>query len=127
MDLEPHRVIVTGGGLNVGHPRRIDITSLPGTSYFELWSSGTVPSLPHRNADPAATRGPLRPRGYGNVFRIVRLPPAEDLGSLEEDPEHVRRVVTEYEEAFDVTIDDPKDHSSDTVTYSVVVSGRAVC
>jgi len=126
MELKPRRIVIADGRTTVSRPRRVDIATQPGTSYFELWSATDVPRLPHDGSDPAAARGPLRPLRGGNVFRIARLPPVNELGSVEDDPDQVERIVGEYESAFDVTIEDPEDHASDAVIYTVVLAGEAV-
>ena len=98
MELKPRRIVIADGRTTVSRPRRVDIATQPGTSYFELWSATDVPRLPHDGSDPAAARGPLRPLRGGNVFRIARLPPVNELGSVEDD----------------------------AVIYSVVLAGEAV-
>lgn len=107
-------------------PRELALKHTPGFVSAPIWTTVDVPSLPHNGRDPMAENGTLLQAAGGSTFIVVTFPPDAVMMSPDfrpdlAGPEHLT-AAPGIAETFE--IDNPGMHTTPTVDYGVVLSGR---
>ncbi|ASY66827.1 hypothetical protein SJ05684_b58450 (plasmid) [Sinorhizobium sojae CCBAU 05684] len=115
-------VVVSDGA----SPREVALKHTPGFVSAPIWSISGVPSLPHDGRDPMASEGTLLQPAGGSTFLVVTFPPDAVMTSPDfrpelAGPEHFA-AAPGIAETFEM--DNPGMHTTPTLDYGVVVSGR---
>ena len=113
-----------------GQPPTVrELPHIPGTFFYELWSTDATPALIDNGADPTLGALKLPPPANGSRARIVDIPP--------DTPEFLARGAKKMHEVF-TSIGDagastvtaasphPLMHRTETVDYGVVLEGEIV-
>ncbi len=125
----PRRVVTGHDGagkavfkLNGPPPRQVTLETAGGIRFLELWATDTLPTLPVPEQDATLETVSLTPGLQGTRFRLVELPP---LGEGELNPAAFLAEIQEKAPGdWNLEADNPGMHTTDTVDYGVVVSGR---
>jgi len=106
-------------------PRVIHTKTLPGLAVAEMWATEESPELPVRHGDLTLKIKSLLPDVGATRFRVVCFPPPQPKGT-KIDPEAFRKEYTSLAPGLGDTMekDDLAMHTTDTVDYGVVISGR---
>jgi mannose-6-phosphate isomerase-like protein (cupin superfamily) len=104
----------------------ITLSALPGLEFHRLWGADEIPALP--SAEDFRAGLPYFPRAPGFRFGLFTVPP--DSTPPPEDID-VASVLSEMETklpglAAHRELDNPGMHTTDTVDYEYIVSGRVV-
>ncbi|MGV1045929.1 cupin domain-containing protein [Limnohabitans sp.] len=124
-DARGKAVVTTHGPL----PTVVELLSVPGTVFHEIWSTSGAPCLVSNGEDP--TRGPLTlpPPHAGTRIRFVDIPP-ETSNHLAPGTEKLRQAFAEIGDAAASTAktDSPHPlmHRTETLDYGVVIDGEVV-
>lgn len=135
MSLQPIRRIVTGhdgdgkavivedGGL----PTVVQLDSIPGTVFHEVWSTEGAPAPVDNGADPSTGPLTLRPPRLGTRIRFVDIPPdTEDF--LRRDPEQMRAAFGQLGDVHASTVQPdsphPLMHRTESIDYGIVITGE---
>jgi mannose-6-phosphate isomerase-like protein (cupin superfamily) len=129
--------IVTGhdkdGKAIVAHegnpPTVVELTHLPGTIFYELWSTSATPVPVDNGEDP--TSGPLclPPPKSGTRVRIVEIPPDTEE-YLRDGASKMKDAFAEIGDAHASTVQEesphPLMHRTESVDYGFVLEGEIV-
>lgn len=105
----------------------VELNHIPGTVFYELWSTEAVPAPVDNGPDP--TRGPLSlpPPPGGTRMRIVDIPP-DTPEFLARGAERMKAVFAQIGDASASTAraDSPHPlmHRTETVDYGIVIEGE---
>jgi mannose-6-phosphate isomerase-like protein (cupin superfamily) len=104
----------------------ITVAAAPGLEFHRLWGVDGVPALPSERETSAAL--PYFPAAPGLRFGLFTIPPDRTLAPTEVD---IDAALTEMEAklpglAGHMELDNPGMHTTDTVDYEFVVSGRVI-
>lgn len=107
-------------------PREVALVHTPGFVAAPIWTVEGNPVLPHDGQDPMAGAGSLLQAGGGSTFLLVTFPPdavmmAPDFRPDLAGPEHLA-AAPGIAETFEM--DHPGMHTTPTLDYGVVISGR---
>jgi mannose-6-phosphate isomerase-like protein (cupin superfamily) len=112
---------------NDNAPRRVQLDSAPGFELIEIWNTEGAPGIPVSDRDVTATMKSFVPGPDGTQFRLFRIPGSGSRPKdFRVDPEAIRK---EYAAkvpglAESGERDNPGMHTTDTIDYGVVISGR---
>ncbi len=124
-DSDGKSIVVHGGN----PPVVVELQNLPGTVFYELWSTSATPAPIDNKADP--TRGSLclPPPANGTRVRIVEIPPDADE-YLKGGTARIKDAFGEFGGAHASTIENdaphPLMHRTETVDYGFVLEGEIV-
>jgi len=112
-----------------GPSRHIRIQALPGLEQWEIWATPPIPSFPGDPEDPTPRLNSLVPSPGETRFRIVRFPSARERARAEASGFDSKALAREYlEKAPGLAEAHEPDgsgmHTTPTVDYGVVLSGR---
>ena len=105
----------------------ITLSALPGIEFHRLWGADEVPALPNGGGEPSSGV-PYFPAAPGFRFGLFTVPP--DSTPLPADLD-ITTFLSEMEAklpglAAHMEPDNPGMHTTDTVDYEFIVSGRVV-
>jgi mannose-6-phosphate isomerase-like protein (cupin superfamily) len=112
---------------NDNAPRRVQTDSLPGFELIEIWRTDGAARIPAANRDVTTTMKSFLPGQDGTLFRLFRIPGS---GSL---PQDFRFDPDAFEKEYGPKApglaesgerENPGMHTTDTVDYGIVISGR---
>lgn len=113
-----------------GKPQRVvTFESIPGFELKEIWATDGIPSLPAEKSDPTVEMKSFVPDIGGTCFRIVHIPPEQDILRAIEQGLDVTKAHQEYIDKApglgdSREIENPGMHTTDTVDYIIVISGE---
>ncbi|MCP4354004.1 MAG: cupin domain-containing protein [Desulfobacterales bacterium] len=113
-----------------GKPQRIvTFESIPGFELNEIWATDSIPSLPVEKSDPTEKTESFVPNTGGTCFRIIRIPPEQDILKAVEAGLDMSNARQEYIDKApglgdSHEIENPGMHTTDTVDYITVISGE---
>lgn len=115
-------VVVSDGA----SPREMSLEHTPGFVSAPIWTSASVPTLPYDGKDPMASDGTLLQPAGGSTFLIVTFPPDAVMMAPEfrpdlAGPEHAA-AAPGIAETFEM--DNPGMHTTPTMDYGIVLSGK---
>ncbi|AWI58285.1 cupin domain-containing protein [Sinorhizobium fredii] len=115
-------VVVSDGA----SPREMALEHTPGFISAPIWTAAGVPTLPYDGRDPMASNGTLLQSAGGSTFLIVTFPPDAVMMSPEFRPdlagaEHMA-AAPGIAETFEM--DNPGMHTTPTMDYGIVLSGK---
>ncbi|MFM0195389.1 cupin domain-containing protein [Paraburkholderia strydomiana] len=129
--------IVTGhdsdGKSTVTHdgnpPTVVELQHIPGTFFYELWSTAETPAPVDNGNDPTLAPLMLPPPRNGTRVRIVEIPPdTEDF--LKHGAARMERAFTEIGDAHASTVSEasphPLMHRTESIDYGFVLEGEIV-
>jgi mannose-6-phosphate isomerase-like protein (cupin superfamily) len=107
-------------------PREMALKHTPGFISAPIWTIPTVPSLPYDGKDPMASNGTLMHPAGGSTFFVVTFPPDAVMMSPDfrpdlAGPEHLT-AAPGIAETFEM--DSPGMHTTRSVDYGIVLSGK---
>ncbi|WP_349437329.1 cupin domain-containing protein [Pararhizobium sp. A13] len=117
------KTIVVSDGVS---PRELALRHTPGFISAPIWSVGSVPTLPYDGKDPMADNGTLLQPAGGSTFLVVTFPPDSVMMSTDfrpelAGPEHLA-AAPGIAETFEM--ENPGMHTTPTLDYGIVLSGR---
>jgi naringenin degradation protein FdeH len=134
-DMLPIRRVVTGhdaqGKAIValdGEPSTvISFPSVPGTYFFEIWKTHTMPAPVDNGPDP--TLGPRRmgPTPNGSAVRIVQIAPEKDIklpSTVEEMEQHFRETGSPEAATSRLGAPHPLMHRTETLDFGILIDGE---
>jgi mannose-6-phosphate isomerase-like protein (cupin superfamily) len=134
-DKLPIRRVVTGhhpDGKSVvamdGEPPHIvSFPSVPGTYFFEIWKTHTMPVPVDNGADP--TLGPRRmgPTPNGCAVRIVQIAPEKDVklpSTVQEMEQHFRETGSPEAATSRLGAPHPLMHRTESVDFGILIDGE---
>lgn len=112
--------------LNGPLPNVVELKSIPGTFFHEVWSTVATPVLIDNGADPSIGPLSLSPPESGSRIRFVDIPP--------DTPEFLATALTSMKAAFSQTGNaeastatthspHPLMHRTETIDYGIVIEG----
>src|SRR5438132_10001254 len=109
------------------HVEATTVAISPGSEFHLMWGSDEIPSLPADGSEPSHPQYFPPPSGYR--FGFFTVPPA---GTTFPEDFDVQAALAEMEQklpgmAVHMEPDDPGMHTTDTVDFEVVISGRVIC
>lgn len=118
------RAIVTSQG---PLPTTVEIASIPGTVFHEVWSTSGTPALVDNGADPTLAALRLPPPPNGTRIRFVDMPPdTEEF--LVHGASRMHDAFTQIGDAKASTVQadspHPLMHRTESVDYGVVIEGE---
>lgn len=121
-DTEGKSIVISDGA----SPRELALEHTPGFISAPIWTVAEPPSLPFAGRDPMTISGTLLQPVGGSTFIVVTFPPDAVMMSPEFRPdlagqEHLA-AAPGIAETFE--LDNPGMHTTPTVDYGIVVSGR---
>ncbi len=103
-------------------PRQPVIATGGGIRFAEMWATDSAPAHPASSEDPTPGMTSLTPPPGGTRFRLTELPPAAE-GEL--NPAAFLAEVREKAPGdWNLEAENPGMHTTETVDYGVVISGR---
>ncbi|MPT17297.1 MAG: cupin domain-containing protein [Pseudomonas sp.] len=107
-------------------PNTFPLKAVPGTVFYEVWSSGSSPAPLNNDDDPTSKPLQLSPDLQGSVIRVVDIPP--DSVQNQVSAEEVAAVFSEIGEPHAGTGKaDSKHklmHRTETLDYGIVTEGE---
>lgn len=121
-DKDGKSVVVSDGA----SPREMALKHTPGFVSAPIWTVPDVPSLPYDGSDPMMREGTLLQPAGGSTFLVVTFPPdavmmSPDFRPELAGPEHLA-AAPGIAETFE--LDSPGMHTTPTVDYGVVLTGK---
>ncbi|TCK07557.1 cupin domain-containing protein [Marinobacterium mangrovicola] len=124
-DAEGNAVVASEGA----PPKVVEIESIPGTIFHEIWATGATPAIVDNGEDPTLGDLQLSPPASGTRIRIVDIPPdsEEFLARGAEAMDAAFSQIGEVE-ASTVKADSPHPlmHRTETVDYGILLEGELV-
>ncbi|SEG49044.1 cupin domain-containing protein [Marinobacterium lutimaris] len=124
-DAEGNAVVASEGA----PPKVVEIESIPGTLFQEIWATGATPAVVDNGEDPTLGDLQLSPPASGTRIRIVDIPPdsEEFLARGAEAMDAAFSQIGEVE-ASTVKSDSPHPlmHRTETVDYGILLEGELV-
>lgn len=110
-------------------PTVVELQHIPGTFFYELWSTPTTPALVDNGDDPTVAPLMLPPPKNGTRFRIVEIPPDTDE-FLKHGATRMKSAFSEIGDAHASTVaaesPHPLMHRTESVDYGFVLDGEIV-
>jgi len=107
----------------------VELTSVPGTWFHEIWSTEGSPANIDNGLDPTTSALKLSPPALGTRLRVVDIPP-ETSAAAEADSERARGAFDQIGESSAATGivggPHPLMHRTQTVDYGVVLEGEII-
>lgn len=107
-------------------PNVFALLAVPGTVFYELWSSGVSPALLDNASDPTCQPLQLSPRPQGSVIRVVDIPPDSVQNQISD--ENAAAVFAEIGESDAGTGQANARHKlmhrTETLDYGIVTEGE---
>ncbi|AOW12041.1 cupin [Hydrogenophaga crassostreae] len=122
-DADGKSVVVSDGPL----PTVVEIASIPGTVFHEVWSTVGAPTPVGNDADPTAAPLTLRPPERGTRIRFVDIPPdtadflAHGAASMQQA---FNQIGDEAASTVQANSPHPLMHRTESVDYGVVIEGE---
>lgn len=124
-DAEGNAVVASQGGL----PKVVEIESIPGTVFHEIWATEASPAPVDNGEDPTLGELQLSPPASGTRIRIVDIPP-DSKEFLARGAEAMAAVFSQIGEPEASTArgdaPHPQMHRTETVDYGIVLEGELV-
>lgn len=110
-------------------PKVVEIESIPGTIFHEIWATGATPAVVDNGEDPTLSDLQLSPPASGTRIRIVDIPPdSEEF--LARGAEAMDAAFSQIGEAEASTVKSdsphPLMHRTETVDYGILLEGELV-
>ena len=121
-DADGKSIVVSNGPL----PTVVDLASIPGMIFHEIWETRGTPAPVDNSPDP--TTGPLmhQPPEHGTRIRFVDMPPDEEY--LTDGESQMKELFEEVNDAKGLTRKSdsphPMMHRSEAVDFGIVVEGE---
>jgi mannose-6-phosphate isomerase-like protein (cupin superfamily) len=121
-DADGKAIIASNGPL----PTVVELTSIPGMIFHELWETHGTPAPVDNGADPTA--GPLThlPPKHGTRIRFVDMPPDEEY--LTRGEAQMKELFEEVNDTNGLTVKadspHPMMHRSEAIDYGIVMEGE---
>lgn len=122
-DAQGKAIVASNGAL----PTVVELSTIPGTVFHEVWSTAATPAPVDNGADPSTGPLMLPPPKHGTRIRFVDIPP--------DTPEFLAHGAARMQQAFSqigdaqastVKADSPHPlmHRTESVDYGVVIEGE---
>lgn len=122
-DAQGKAIVASNGAL----PTVVELSTIPGTVFHEVWSTAVTPAPVDNGADPSPGPLMLPPPTHGTRIRFVDIPP--------DTPEFLAHGAARMQQAFSqigdaqastVKADSPHPlmHRTESVDYGVVIEGE---
>lgn len=125
-DAQGRSVVVSEGSA----PRTVSFDSFPGPEFIELWATETTPTLPASPDDPTLEMKSFVAAPGGTRFRLVKFPAESEVDGTAPpaiDPAAVGAEALRKLPGLAESLEpDFRMHTTDTVDYGLVMSGRIV-
>jgi mannose-6-phosphate isomerase-like protein (cupin superfamily) len=108
-------------------PRTVTTESLPGLALVEMWALDETPRIPVPHTDPVVTMSNFVPKAGGVRFRLVRFPGKnETAGAADARAFHEEYLRKAPGLADSMEEEDPAMHTTLTVDFGIVLSGKII-
>lgn len=122
-DAQGHAVVAMDGA----PPNIVELNNLPGTVFYELWKTYTMPAVLDNGPDPTLGALRLAPTAGGTVVRIVDIPP-DTAEFLAHGAAKMQGAFAQIGDVHASTVkkDSPHPlmHRTESVDYGIVIEGE---